>query len=613
MGYTVKCNRTTNHIDGLEVRTQSSGEEKGGAVVRYSEKACGSLTRYSFVSGPEFDSLADALDDARKGTRKLCKTCEKAALAMLEDMAAAAETTEETNEGETVTAEVIVKRGEAVSVEIGTIHPMLAKAMEADPEAGPLHTVKVGFEGKAGHAKYEKADKTLCSITGDGVAFDHTAPTCKRCVTRLKKIIEGESVMPPKKKTAETKPAVETNAPDVDELISAVHATIDEIKAINPKEEGAHGKAVELSQEAETKIGQIPADKRTALRTTLREARDPITKPKAAKKAAAPTKKAASKEVAKKAAPRVEVAEDHNKIDGVPALVKAAADKVREGVSHGLKMATTSEAVARTVFEIRTKIKNPKTGLWDLQADGKTPKNAAGEAYALARKDVADDDVNAISTHNALVTSVGNRINDILVEWVAKFDEKDITATGHFYPEAEKAVRENRAAIAKAKEDETEPPAELTPSAAIRALYEKAETPLPLKGRTQIARETAQVKSLVSKRHELEALTEKLDGGELSDDEKAKVKADADKLKAKVDELEEKLPEDVLAEAEKEAPTKSRQEKAFERVDKSREILAAALKGGGKGTDDEKADLAAKLEALAGWLATEVATLKPKG
>jgi tetratricopeptide (TPR) repeat protein len=89
--YTIKYNRTTNHIAGLEIRSTGGGVERDGYVSDYSQNACGSLTRYRFADGQSFESLRDALEAARKSTRKLCKTCESAALAML----AEAETTGE--------------------------------------------------------------------------------------------------------------------------------------------------------------------------------------------------------------------------------------------------------------------------------------------------------------------------------------------------------------------------------------------------------------------------------------------------------------------------------------------------------------------------------------
>ncbi|MEV7402856.1 hypothetical protein AB0N93_20995 [Streptomyces sp. NPDC091267] len=611
MRYTVKYNRTTNHIDGIDGRTVAAhdGKATGGEVPYYAENACGSLTRYSFANGFSSDSLADVLEAARKDGRKLCKTCEKAALAALEAMAAQAEKVEEKR---TVTTAPIVKTGEAVSVEIGTVHPVLKRAMDANPDAGPLHTVKVGYEGKSSHAKFENDEKTLCSITGEGVSFDHTAPSCKRCIAKLKKITEGEN-MAATKKTAAAKPA----AVDVDALTSDVHETVDQIKAIDPTEEGAATKAAELAAEAEEKIRQLPRGRQAALRKAVKAAHA-VTDTRATADAKPAKKAAAAKpgnEVAVAAKPRVEVAEDFTKIEGVPDLVKTAAAKAREGVEFGLKMGSTSESVARTIFEIRTKIKNPNTGLWDVQAESKTPKNAASEVYRVAREDVADDDVTTIAAHDALVKSVANRMTDILVEWIEKFDEKDVSALGHKFPDAEKAVRENRAAIAKAEEEGTEPPAVLTPSQAVRALYEAAGTPLPLKGRTQIAREAAQAKALVSKRKELEVLAEtkeeKLD--EWGEDEVTAHDEKAAKLREAVTELEGKLSADVLAKADEDTPKKTRQERTFEKLTKGREVLKGALTGGAKLTDDEKRDLVAELEKLSGWLSTEIAGLKPKG
>jgi hypothetical protein len=82
--FSIRYNRTTNHIDGIEVRTPDGGEERGGVIPYYAQNACGVITKGSLAQGKSFDSLADALEDARKGGRKLCKKCEAAALATLE-------------------------------------------------------------------------------------------------------------------------------------------------------------------------------------------------------------------------------------------------------------------------------------------------------------------------------------------------------------------------------------------------------------------------------------------------------------------------------------------------------------------------------------------------
>jgi hypothetical protein len=108
--FSIKYNRTTNHIAGIAERTVSNQSAENanryGAVAYYAENACGSLTRYRFAEGASFESLADALEAARKaGGRKLCKTCEKAAEAAL---AAMQET--ETEESQEVT-EIVPEGG----------------------------------------------------------------------------------------------------------------------------------------------------------------------------------------------------------------------------------------------------------------------------------------------------------------------------------------------------------------------------------------------------------------------------------------------------------------------------------------------------------------------
>lgn len=79
--YTIKYNASTNHIEGVAVRTHSTGTESGGVVADYALTACGSLTRGRLATGRSFTDLTEALRIARLGRRKVCRHCEKAALA----------------------------------------------------------------------------------------------------------------------------------------------------------------------------------------------------------------------------------------------------------------------------------------------------------------------------------------------------------------------------------------------------------------------------------------------------------------------------------------------------------------------------------------------------
>lgn len=76
MSARILYNRTTNHIDGLDIRS-------AGSEFDYAENACGALTRgrTRMARGKEFDTATEALAAARVSPRKLCKTCESAALA----------------------------------------------------------------------------------------------------------------------------------------------------------------------------------------------------------------------------------------------------------------------------------------------------------------------------------------------------------------------------------------------------------------------------------------------------------------------------------------------------------------------------------------------------
>jgi len=98
--FSIRYNRATNHIAGIACKTTSNQSDANinetGVVAYYAENACGVLTRGRLAQGASYERIQDALDAARiTGGRKVCKTCEKAALAALEAEAAATAPVEE--------------------------------------------------------------------------------------------------------------------------------------------------------------------------------------------------------------------------------------------------------------------------------------------------------------------------------------------------------------------------------------------------------------------------------------------------------------------------------------------------------------------------------------
>jgi hypothetical protein len=84
--YTIKANRSTVHIAGLEERTTTTGEERGGVVGYYAQSACAGLTRsgHRMENLGSYEDLAEAVRRATQATysisgRKVCKTCLAAA------------------------------------------------------------------------------------------------------------------------------------------------------------------------------------------------------------------------------------------------------------------------------------------------------------------------------------------------------------------------------------------------------------------------------------------------------------------------------------------------------------------------------------------------------
>ncbi|MEW2406480.1 hypothetical protein [Streptomyces griseoviridis] len=418
----------------------------------------------------------------------------------------------------------------------------------------------------------------------------------------------GESYTYPKEKDTMA-------AKDTDELISDVHAKVDEIKAVDPKSEGAEEKAKGLYDDAEKIVRKLPTEKRNALRSAMREARDAVVNgAKPEEPAAAP---AASTAI-------VRQAENPLEIEGIPDLVNQAKKAFKDGIKYGLKLAEVGETVARTQLEMRLKMTHTASGLPDLMSIEKKTKNAAGLVYDGAREGVAKDDTKTNDAHDALQKATQNKMADILVSWLRDFSSS---------PNPDEAL-ETAKALFPGVEEFIGEDGNLTD--AIYALYKSKDVELPRYGRTEIQRFNYRVKQLDSARAELDAARDSLDEDGVAKEEK-------EKLTAKVTELEEKakgITDGLPAEwTEKAAPEKTPKQRATEKVARAqkltdsvtkavrrlegaerqevasslvkmgRQIITDATKDTSKMTDDEKADLKSQLESLVTVLAGEAAKL----
>ncbi|AFU62217.1 repressor [Streptomyces phage TG1] len=327
------------------------------------------------------------------------------------------------------------------------------------------------------------------------------------------------------------------DADDVDALMSDVHATLDQIKAIDPKSEGAVSAAVALSTEAEGKIRQLPVAKRSSLRTQVSAA-------VAAVRNAAKIEDAPGSTVAK-----VEAAPVEAYSEAVKSLIDHAAQRMREGVQAGMALTNAGEEVARVLLTIRQNMVDPETKLPDLTFKRKATRDAASEVYAKALEGVADDDVEYRNAHASLRKAAQNKSADVLVEWLRGYDrtrDEDMTLLGEMFPDAVKAL---------------EADADLTAEEAIRGLYAAHSIELPKYGRTELARIDRRVKALEAKSKELDALKD-------ADD------APADKveeLEGAIKELKAEIPAEVLEERDgKVEPTDA---------DRAKEALTKLVKG----------------------------------
>ncbi|MFD3904128.1 hypothetical protein HXS80_15910 [Streptomyces sp. CB04723] len=323
---------------------------------------------------------------------------------------------------------------------------------------------------------------------------------------------------PPAKKTATPSPAAAANAPDVDALISDIHAVIDQLKAVTPGL-GAHDEAATLKQEADEKIRQLPTAKRNTLRKAVVEAFEAATKTPESAPDAAPAP-AAEPITPTSVQTRAEAAaDDPRQYEGVDALIKDGVEAFTEGLDLGLKLSNVGDRLAGIILRMRLSIPNPDSdNLPDLMSIRKTTKNAAGEIYDAVRKTIADDDVNRLSAHNSLVRATQNKASDVLVEWLSGFDTTQFAKVSpllqKYFPGTDEILKENAEAIEAAASEGKEAPAELSVSDAIRELYARRGIILPRYGRTELARIDRRVKKLEAARKELDALESAPDADE---------------------------------------------------------------------------------------------------
>ncbi|MFJ3339997.1 hypothetical protein ACIPT3_02250 [Streptomyces diastaticus] len=587
--FTIKYNGTTNHIDGLTVRTTGGGTDMGDHVSDYALNACPSLTRYRYAQGPEFADAEDALGAARTaGGRKLCKHCAKAAEAMVEAERARREERlsrdphkEAFNKGRALgmdwgealdyanakTAELVEPTHVSSVVESAShdddneggatmaANKLKLKDVRGDirvgavPGADAIHALHkvTDVHGRNmplcptrtknpiqlwGPALDQKPELELCAACSKVVPTGDVTVTKEQVqVPGMNRTVTRTTITPVEGDDKGETMAEKPKTTDVDELISEVHVIIDQLKGLDPAGEGVTTEAAELKSEAEGKIRNLPTAKRTSLRKDVDAAHKAATQ----KPADAP----ASTEVATRTEPG-----DFNEINGVPELIEGGVKLFNEGLDLGLKLGNVGEKVAHTMLAIRTKITNTGTGLPDLMAERKTTKNAASAVYAKALESIADDDVARKDAHTSLVRATQNKASDVLVEWLRSFDGPDrsesLAIAGELFGDKLDGLKED-ASVAEA----------------IYGLYAAQGVELPRYGRTEMARYDRRVKAIESATKELEA------------------ERDGDADEKKIEELEEKIvdlkadvPADILE--EKTAPKDEKSD-----AEKTAEALAA--------------------------------------
>jgi hypothetical protein len=426
-GYTIKYNRTTNHIDGLTVRSAGEGKDMGDHVSYFAESACGALTRYSFATGGTYATLTEALEAARKGGRKLCKTCEKAAEALI---AAEAENTEKVGNvaGKLKLSEV---RGDIRIASIGTGTPHALKLDDSheafcdvrhkDPlrSWGPAHEQKPEIELCAKCSKLvptgpvELKTETV-KIPGTNLEVSRTV-----AVPVDGTATEGESDDMASK--GMTKDEQEAKANEVREagerLVSLIH-------------EGSAEAIDALKDEIKNGINDINGTGAAGVKAKLRTEMDKV------EEAAWEASKAAtqSSEIV-----TLETKDYREEVADADEIVTAAAHRIGEALVASMKVSDLAKEIAATKMRIAARIKD-KHGLPDVFLKTAQAKQASRDMYELATKDLPEtfDSSTALAK---LIKSVQNQQSDARTKYVRALDENPeeaalFTAAIEAHPEA---------------------------------------------------------------------------------------------------------------------------------------------------------------------------------
>ncbi|MEU9388682.1 hypothetical protein AB0D86_01615 [Streptomyces sp. NPDC048324] len=527
--YTVKYNRTTNHIDGLTVRTTGGGKDMGDHVSYYAENACGSLTRYRFAQGATYATLAEALEAARKGGRKLCKTCEKAAEAQI---AAEAKTK---NEGAPVAAKLKlsevrgdIRIGSATgsggvphaikeTSEGGNVPYCSAKLKNPLRSWGPAMDQNGNLELCAGCSKHVPTGPVTVSVENVEIpGLGRTVPATVITPVETDELDDADRAAVaklaanagPTRKTTENTDTTEKDTMAAktmdkaaqDKAAEEIRADIERLPSLIA--EGKDDSAKELKEEISKALPKITGTGAAAIKAKLRAE---LTKAeKDAKKAKADKDKA---DKAASTAVEVKGTQDFTKVEGVPDRIVAAAEKVKEVAAQ--KFARGKE-VAEAIFDIRTHILD-KDEDPDLTARSDQAKKAATAVYDAVTASLPEEGTD--ETADIIREAIGdikkdvrNAMTDVVVGYVRSLD------TTPEDPEELKVVEAERAKFKKALEAHPD----LKPSEAIYKHYEDAGKALPTQTRAEIAKANREKKALERKKVE-----EAVKAGELSEEEAA--------------------------------------------------------------------------------------------
>lgn len=206
----------------------------------------------------------------------------------------------------------------------------------------------------------------------------------------------------------------ESDMPKSDDTDSQITANIERIRTLSVA--GESDAAAALYTETEALISSVVKANGKADTESRRKYRAAASEARKAQPPVTPSSEVATVTPADPA-----ITDDYHTIPKAVELVSMGADKVREGITAGLKASNTAREVANIMMDLRLS-QHTKAGLPDLKCTRQATKDSHADIYATAMAGMDIDPGQRELVFKSLQRAVNYQMSDVVVRWVEALD-----------------------------------------------------------------------------------------------------------------------------------------------------------------------------------------------